>query len=95
MKLILLIAIFCLTLEKSSAKPGHMMLKYYQKQVAAREHGELRIRCKSQISRGFVSDRRCQEWIENITGSSQSTISNLGLTSVCLIFAMISKMIWR
>jgi len=95
MKLILLIAIFCLTLEKSSAKPGHMMLKYYQKQVAAREHGELRIRCKSQISRGFVSDRRCQEWIEDITGSSQSTISNLGLTSLCLIFAMISNLIWR
>ena len=63
MKLILFIAVFCPFLLNADpiAKPGHLMIKYYQKQAAEKNRlssRHLRIQCESQISRGYVSDRR-------------------------------------
>jgi hypothetical protein len=71
--------------------PGHMVLQYYKDQYAQTQvlsRDKLQLRCESQVYSGFVSDRRCQEWIDQHYNSS--SINKLSCWSViCVVVAMI------
>ncbi len=77
------------------AQPGHAIIKYYKEQAKEREaltNRQLRVRCESQLTQGFVADRRCQEWLEQeFSGGRGFALENrasLGLISlVSTIFA--------
>ena len=100
MKLFLLITMLCpvFVIADPIAQPGHLMIKYYQKQVAERErlaNHNLQRRCQSQISSGFVTDRRCQEWIENKFNDAKTNKATMGLTAICLVFTLFTRFIRR
>ncbi len=51
----------------AKADPGHMVIKYYKEQELALEQGQherLRFRCEAQVYQGFVTDPKCQEWLQ-------------------------------
>ena len=94
MKLFLLITMLCpiLLFAIPIAQPGHLMIKYYQKQVAERErkaNHNLQARCQSQISSGFITDRKCHQWYENKFNGAKVNKATLGLTTICLILSTV------
>jgi len=59
----------------AKAEPGHMVIQYYKEQFeedTILQNEKLRYRCESQIQSGYVSDPKCQEWIERQFGGAPS-----------------------
>ena len=94
--LVFLTTIFSTFLAGPVAKPGHAIIKYYKEQKSLRQNADLRhlrLRCENQLLQGFITDTKCEKWLQNGFNSTGKMSSNLWIFS--LLFTVISVLIWR
>ena len=72
----------------ATPKPGHMLLKYYQRAAIIKEQKSFRRELKSlciSFLHGFIPDERCKEWIDEDFNNSFQLRASWILTCIFII----------